>query len=162
MGKKSFLFLFLLIPIMCFSQQELKLTNVNAPGGKSEGVIRALIGQNLFGPKKVKFFGIPDEMVFQRNEKQKSGRGLISYDKLSTLYSGKIYSSGIVEPYIFENKTPEELVSLEIIVFPKMQGVPYFLYLDLKVQAMTKTIGSLSDDAGVYASKLKVKLFNLN
>ncbi len=159
------LFVFvLLIPILCLSQ-EVVLKNINIPGDKSLGVINgAILSENLIGPRKVIFEKNPNQMVLQKIEERKSFRfGLESsdMDKLSTLYSGKIFSPGITEPFIFENKTPEELSVLEVVVFPVILEQPYTLYIDLKVQVSSKTVSVNqidSDDAGTYNAKITIYL----
>lgn len=157
--KKLFLFLWLISPVLTFSQQVFHMQKVNTPGTKSEGVIKGyVLGENLIYPMKVKFVGDKEEMSFKKKE-----AGRQSFDKTPTLYSGRIYSPGIIEPFVFENKTPEELVFMEIMVFPSILGAPYSLFIDMKVVTETKKVEnkSLSDDAGTYVSKISVKLLNL-
>ena len=63
---------------------------------------------------------------------------------------------------MFENKTPEELVLIEIPIFPTILEQPFTLFMDLSIKASSKTIGTvLSDDAGEYRAILNVNLIKL-
>jgi len=88
--------------------------------------------------------------------------GKSSFDKLAVLFSGRVYSPNMAEPILFENKTPEELVLLEIPVFPTILEQPYTLFMDLSIKASSKPIGTvLSDDAGMYQAVLNVSLIKI-
>lgn len=158
--KRMLLFFFILLgPLICLSQSII-LQNIKTPGETSQGSVKgAILGENIIGPRKVLFLG--EQMVLQKEEERKSsfGFGVSKVDKLPTLYSGKISSPGIIEPFVFENKTPEELVLLEIIVFPTILEQPYTLYIDLTVLTSTKPISAPeSDDAGEYTARLSITL----
>lgn len=148
-----------------FSQEEIKLSDIRRPGNTGLGEKPGLVlAENLIGPYKVVFSGnspgnpVP---VLSREETGIFG-GKSSFDKLAVLFSGKVYSPLMAEPILFIDKTPEELVRLEIMVFPSILEQPYALFLDLKVQAASKTAGNaLSDDAGHYAAFLNVGLIKL-
>jgi hypothetical protein len=159
------MFLVFLFPLAAFSQEEIKLSDINKPGDtgivEKQGIVLA---ENLLGPYKVVFSGnapgsaIP---VLSKEETSNSG-GKSSFDKLAVLFSGRVYSPNMAEPILFENKTPEELVLLEIPVFPTILEQPYTLYLDLKIQAVSKPIiDKLSDDAGKYSAVLNVSLIKI-
>lgn len=160
MKRKKLLFcLALLVPLFCFSQN-IVLQNIDAPGQTSIGEINgAILKENIMGPKKVTFSG--DRMILQKEEAHASSFGIITYtiDKLPTFYSGKIFSPGIIEAFVFENKTPEELILLEITVYPNILEQPYSLFIDLIIRTSSKPISSeQSDDAGEYTAKLKINL----
>ncbi|MFA5095474.1 MAG: hypothetical protein WC447_02335 [Candidatus Paceibacterota bacterium] len=167
MKNKSFAFIlcFFIFSFSLLSQEQIKLANINKPG---DVVISEKIGivlaENLFGPHKVVFSGnspgspVP---VLSREEKSNSG-GKNSFDKLVILFSGKIYSPNMAEPILFENKTAEQIVLLEIPVFPTILEQPFNLYLDLKIQTVSKPINNkLSDDAGEYLAVLNLTLTKL-
>jgi hypothetical protein len=164
--KKWLLFL-VLIPLIC-SSQDIVLKNINIPGAISVGVINgAVLSENLIGPRKVIFEKDPNKMIFQKTEERKSfrfGEGSSVSDKLTTLYSGKIFSPGILEPFIFENKTPEELSTIEVTVYPTHLEQPYTLFIDLKVQTSSKPViknQNDSDDAGTYNAKINISLIEI-
>jgi hypothetical protein len=157
--------LVLIFCVMGFSQQEIKLSDINKPGegGISEqrGIVLA---ENLFGPHKVVFSGnAPGNAVpVLSKEKQGKSGGKGVFDKLTVLFSGRIYSSNMTEPVSFENKTPEELVLLELPIFPTILEQPFMLFMDLSIKANSKEIGTtLSDDAGIYRAVLNVGLIKL-
>lgn len=158
------LFLVLLAPIISFSQNMI-LPNISVPGGISTGVISgAILSENLIGPRKVLFFG--DQSVLQKEESGKKslefGFGIPGIDRLATRYSGKIFSPGIIEPFVFENKTSEELSLMEITVFPKILEQPYTLFIDLAVQVSSKLVqDNQSDDAGIYTAKINIRLIKI-
>jgi len=100
--------------------------------------------------------------VLSREETNSSGGGIGSFDRLLTLFSGRIYSPGISEPFIFENKTPEELVQMEVTMFPDFLELPYTLFLDLTVQVSSHPKSAdVSDDAGEYGAVITVTLTQL-
>lgn len=145
-----------------FSQQEIKLSDINKPG--ENGVVEQLgivLAENLFGPHKVVFSGnAPGGAIptLSKEEQGKSG----SFDKLEVLFSGKIYSPNMAEAILFENKTPEELVLMEISIFPTILEQPFTLFMDLSIKASSKPIGTvLSDDAGIYRAVLNVGLVKI-
>lgn len=165
---KKQIFLVYLVLVFCiagFSQQEIKLSNINKPG--ENGIVEKqgiVLAENLFGPHKVVFSGnapgsaIP---VLSKEEQGKSG-GKGVFDKLAVLFSGRVYSPNMAEPILFENKTPEELVFLEIPIFPTILEQPYTVYLDLKIQATSKAVSEeLSDDNGIYQAVLNVSLIKI-
>ncbi len=151
----------LIFCMLGFSQQEIKLSDINKPG--EDGVVKQtfVLAENLFGPHKVVFSGnAPGGAIptLSKEEQGKSG----SFDKLEVLFSGKIYSSNMTEPIIFENKTPEELVLMEISIFPTILEQPFTLFMDLSIKASSKPIGAvLSDDAGTYSGVLIVRPIKL-
>ncbi|QQG52983.1 MAG: hypothetical protein HY931_01985 [Candidatus Falkowbacteria bacterium] len=155
------LFLVLLAPIISFSQNMI-LPNISVPGGISTGVISgAILSENLIGPRKILFLG--NQSVLQKEESGKKslefGVSVPNIDRLTTLYSGKIFSPGIIEPFVFENKTSEELSLMEITVFPKILEQPYTLFIDLAVQVSSKLVqDNQSDDAGIYTAKINIRL----
>lgn len=157
-------FLVLLAPIISFPQNII-LPNINVPGGISVGAVNgAILSENLIGPRKILFFG--DQSVLQKEEAGKKslgfGFGVPSIDMLATRYSGKIFSPGIIEPFVFENKTPEELSVMEITVFPKILEQPYTLFIDLAVQTSSKPAqDNQSDDAGIYTAKINISLIKI-
>lgn len=146
-----------------FPQQEIRLSDITKPGDnvflEQKGVVLAEL---LVGPRKAAFSGnAPGSTVpvLSKEEQGKSG-GKASFDKLAVLFSGKIYSPNMAEPIIFENKTPEELVLLELSILPNSLE-PYTLFMDLSIRASSKPIGmTLSDDAGVYRAVLNIVLVN--
>jgi len=158
--KEMLLFLVLLIPLFCTSQN-LILPNINVPGEVSLGAIKgAVLGENLMGPRKITFAG--NKMNFQRPETGGGSSGSnieANIDKLETWYSGKIYSPGIAEPFIFTNKTGEELILIEVSVFPTRLEQPYTLLMDLDIRTKTKPISAnQSDDAGIYTAQLLINI----
>ena len=160
---KHFLLLVILtIPLFCFSQGNIVINNINNPGEKTNGrVVGFVLGQAFLGPKKVRF--ITDQSLLKRNEINSSGSSSSKFDILDTEFSGKIYSPDIIGPFVFENKTLEEISNLDITVFPKIMEKPYTLYLDLTISASSKPIDSpISDDAGVYHGILTLSIKNIN
>lgn len=152
--------LILLFPFLLFSD-EIKLTNITVPGGSGNAIrIGMVLGENLIGPYRVVFSGkAPGSSVpvLSREETNSSRSGCGSYDKLLTLFSGKLYSPGISEPFVFENKTPEELIHMEVTMSPYILEQPYTLYIDLTIQASSHPKDAdVSDDAGTYAATLTV------
>jgi hypothetical protein len=126
--------------------QGFQLNSIKTPGSKSMNSIKnILLGENVIGPRKVVFVG---DLVFCKTE---SGENSKEVDLLDALYSGRIYYEGMEEPFVFENKTPEEIRQLEIIIFPRFLEMPYKLFLDLDVVVNSKEIGNkMSNDAGEY------------
>lgn len=164
---KKWLLFWVLIPTLCYSQ-DVVLENISIPGTKSVGIINgAILAENLIGPRKVIFEKDPNNMILQKAEEIKSFRfveGSLNMDKLTTLYSGRIFSPGILEPFIFENKTPEELSVIEVIVYPIHLEQPYTLFIDLKVQTSSKPVikdQNDSDDAGIYNAKINISLIEI-
>lgn len=162
MMKRLPLLLFLLISPFCYSQSVI-LPSIATPGNTSIGGINgAVLGENLFGPRTILFSG--NLMNLERAETG-SGKVALGNDKLTTLYSGRIFSPGIMEPFIFTNKTPEELVLIQGLVLPLRLEQPYTLYLDLEVKTSTKSISaspSLSDDAGIYNAQVNISIGTLD
>ena len=162
MKRKLLMFLVFLVPIFCFAQ-DIILPNISMPGGFSIGAINgAMLGENLIGPRKILFSG----SQFQKEEVgiKTSGFGVraTNIDKLQTFYSGRIFSPGIIEPFVFENKTSEELAMLEVKVFPKILEQPYTLSLDLIIRTSSKPISAeQSDDAGKYETKILITLIEI-
>ena len=160
---KLLLYLALLTPIVCHSQNNLILPSIAVPGATSIGVFNSLIlGQGLMGPRRITFSG--NQMNLERKETGKtiSGSSTGASDKLTTLFTLRIFSPGITQPVLLENKTQEELNLIEVRVFPVNMGMPYNLFLDLKVQASTKPISaSQSDDAGNYLGQFIVNLIGI-
>lgn len=160
------IFLILLLPIIS-QAQDIRLSDIPKPGEIGNAFrIGIVLGENLLGPYKVVFSGnAPGDVIptLSREETGLSGAGIGSFDKLATLYSGKIYSpTNMSEPFIFENKTPEQLIQMEIPIFPTILEQPYTLYLDITVQASTKPIiDKFSDDAGEYVATLTISLIKL-
>lgn len=161
---KLLFILFLLTPLYCLSQEYI-LPNINSPGGFSIGVVKgAVISENLIGPRKIIFSG--NQLALQRKETENLSTGnnakASNTDLLTTLYSGRIFSPGILEPYVFNNKTPSELVLIEVMIFPVRLEEPYTLFIDLEVQTSSKPIlANQSDDAGVYNAKIIVNLIEI-
>jgi hypothetical protein len=148
--------------VLGFAQQEIKLTDIAKPGAmgiaEQKGIVLA---ENTFGPCTVVFSGNAPGSALPVLSKEEQGKwgGKGSFDKLTVLFSGKIYSPNMAEPIVFENKTPEELTLLEIPVFPVILEQPYPLFMDLTVKALSKPVGpSLMDDAGSYRAVLNVTL----
>jgi len=145
-----------------FSQQEIILPDINTPGGnviaERKGIILA---ENIFGPRKVIFSGLAPGSAVPVLSKEEQGRsnGKRAFDKLEMSFSGKIYSPNMLEPVIFENKKPEELVRLEFLIFPNILEQTYTLFMDLSIKANSSPIGTgLLDDAGIYRAVLNVSL----
>lgn len=161
--KKLISLLIILLPLLLFSQ-ELILSNILIPGEEKISEQKAfLISENIQGPKKIL---LTAEYLRRHEERLSSsirGFNQSEIDELKTLYSGMIYSPGIVKPFVFNNILPEELAQLDIVVFPNYLEQPYSLYLDLTVKYSSKPIGDKkSDDAGVYNGKLIIKIVELN
>ena len=161
---KMLLFLAFLIPLFC-SAQNVILPNINVPGSSSVGGMSgAVLGENLIGPRQVIF--LQDQMILQKNEIGKKSSGsngtALNINKLPTLYSGRIFSPGITEPFVFINKTPEELALIKVVVFPLRLELPYTLYLDLEVKTSSKPVSAnQSDDAGIYNAKITISLIKI-
>lgn len=158
MNKTRFLvFLVLLTPLFCFSQ-EVVLSSMKVPGSTSVGVISgAVLGENLLGPRKIVFSSEQGDLQKRQVEKKsaKAGKDV----SIPTLYSGRIFSPGIIEPVVFKDKTKEELVLLEAKVFPIRLEEPYTLYIDLTVSASSAPVKSnKSVDAGDYTANLSINL----
>lgn len=155
----------LLFSVAIFSD-EIRLSNIAVPSG-SGSVTRVgiVLGENLMDPCKVLFSGTSPGSsvpVLSREETNSSGSGIGSYDRLMTLYSGRIYSPEITEPFVFENKTPEELVQMEVSVFPDILGQPFVLYLDLTIQASSHLKeDEISNDAGEHGAMITVTLIKI-
>lgn len=149
---KKLILLFFLLPTICLSQEVL-LPNIAIPGETSKQFINAVVlGENIVGPSTV-FFSVNS---LQKEKKKKN-----SISNLTTLYSGSIYSPGIIEPFVFKDKTPEELNLLEAQIFPLMLEMPYTLFIDIKIVVYSKSIDSKDlDEAGHYTAKIKVHLIN--
>ena len=166
--KKKFLFLFvLIIPLVCYSQNIVS-ADINILNNNNTGLINgAILGENLIGPRKVIFSG--NQMTLERRagENRISSFGFASSknDRLPTLYSGKIFSEGIIEPFVFENKTPEELIAMEVLVFPKFLEHPYTLFINILVSVPIKEPSFNSDhhsyDAGEYKADLVVEIIGI-
>ena len=163
--KSIVIVLILFLPIIS-QAQDIKLNDIPKPG-EIGGAIRTgiVLGKDILGSYQVVFSGnatgIPVP-VLSREEISASGSGKGSFDKLATRYSGKIYSPSMAEPFIFENKSPEELIQMEVLVFPTILEQPYTLFMDIKVQASSKFVkDNLSDDAGEYVATLTVNLTSL-
>ena len=162
MNKTRFLvFLVLLTPLFCFSQ-EIVLSSMKVPGSTSVGVISgAVLGENLLGPIKIVFSSEQSDLQKRQVEKKSSkiGAGTSQPEKIPTLYSGRIFSPGIIEPFVFKDKTKEELVLLEAKVFPIRLEEPYTLYIDLTVSASSAPVKSnKSVTAGDYIANLSINL----
>jgi len=159
-------FLLLVFPFSLFAQEQINLGDINKPGdeviSEKTGIVLA---ENLFGLYKVVFSGNAPGIalpVLSKEEIEDSGSSIGSFDSLVTLYSGKIYSPNMLEPFVFEDKTAEELVLMEIPIFPAILEQPFNLYMDLKVHIASKPINDkLSDDAGNYSAVLNVTLVRL-
>jgi len=155
----------LIFCVLGFSQQEIKLSDINKPGEtgivEQQGIVLA---ENLLGPHKVVFSGNAPGSAVPALSKEKQGKsgGNGVFDKLAVLFSGKIYSPNMTAPIMFENKTPEELVLLEIPIFPTILEQPFTVFMDLSIKASSKSIGTaLSDDAGIYQAVLNVGLIKI-
>lgn len=160
---KLLFYLSLFTPIICYSQNNLVLPSIAVPGSTSIGVFNGVVlGQNLMGPRRITFTG--NQMNLERKETgETSGSSTGAIDKLATLFTLRIFSPGITQPVLLENKTQEELNLIELRVFPVNMGMPYNLFLDLKVQVSTKPISaSLSDDAGVYDARVNISIGTLD
>lgn len=162
MKRKLLMFLVFLVPIFCLAQ-DIILPNISTPSGFSIGTMNGvMLGENLIGPRKILFSG----SQFQREEMgiKISGFGVRApnIDKLQTFFSGRIFSPGIIEPFVFENRTPEELNMLEITVFPKILEQPYSLFMDLIIRTSSKPISAeQSDDTGKYETKILITLIEI-
>ena len=159
--KKRMLFLVLLTPLICYSQ-DIVLPNINIPGGTSVGVINgAVLGENLIGPRKIIFIWEQGDLqkIQIKNKSSRFTEETSPVEKIPTLYSGRIYSPGIIEPFVFKDKTQEELSIIEVKVFPIRLEEPYTLFIDLIVQASTDPVTSKkSIDAGIYTAKISINL----
>ena len=155
------MFLVFLFPSVAFSQQEIKLSDINKPGETGIGEkLGIMLAENLIGPYEVMFSGNSPGNAVPVLSKQETGKS--SFDKLAVLFSGKIYSPNMAEPIMFENKTPEEIVLLKIPVYPTILEQPYMLFMDLSIKASSKSISAeLSDDAGIYQAVLNVSLVKI-
>ena len=159
--KKKFLFLFvLIIPLACYSQN-ITSADINILNDSNTGLINGvMLGENLIGPRKIVFSG--NQMTLKRedegNKIPKFGYTSSKIDRLETLYSGKIFSEGIIEPFVFENKTPEEIIAMEVLVFPKFLEHPYSLFIDLLILVPTKQPSLNLDHQSYYAGKYRANL----
>ena len=158
-------FFVLLVPFFGFTQ-DIILPNISLPGGVSVGAINgAVLGENLIGPRKILFSA--NKLQKEEVGKKISGFGVATtnVDQLSTLYSGKIFSPGVDNVFVFENKTSEELSLLEVTLFPKILELPYTLFIDLVIRTTSKPISAnpleKSDDAGKYAAKILISLMEI-
>jgi len=161
MNKTRFLvFLVLLTPLFGFSQ-EIVLSSMKVPGSTSVGVISgAVLGENLLGPRKIVFFS--EQSNLQKRSVEKKSTKVSSDNSVLTLYSGRIFSPGIAEPFVFKDKTKEELVLLEAKVFPIRLEEPYTLYIDLTVSASsTPAKSNKSVEAGDYIANLSINLIEI-
>lgn len=143
-----------------FSQTKGK---IEKPGESAViGLKRVVIGEDLIGPYKVRFSGVGSQnlpYLVKKESKQGGSRSGPSYDKLKTVFSGKIQSPGINEPFKFKNKTPEELSQMEVDIYPKFIDRPYTLYLHLKARVTSHPIeDEESNDAGEYKARISVNL----
>jgi hypothetical protein len=166
MNKKGLLIVLVLrFYAASFAQQELKLTDIAKPGDMGIAEQKAIVlAENMFGPCKVVFSGNAPGSALPVLSKEEQGKwgAKGSFDKLEIVFSGKIYSPNLGEPFLFENKTPEELGLLEIPIFPIILEQPYPLFMDLTIKAKSKPIGSaLLDDAGIYRAILNVTLVKM-
>ena len=157
MMKRIIIYLILFLPFFSFSQ-EFVLSKILIPGEEKISEQKAvLISKDTFGPKKI----FLSSQCLKKQEEGENTSGEI--DQLQTSYSGLIYSPGIIEPFRFDNISPEELRMLDIVVYPSYLEQPYSLYLDLIIKYSSKAINSnQSDDAGVYNTKLIIKINELN
>ena len=159
---KIFLILLVfLFPSVVFSQQEIKLSDIEKPGetgiGEKQGIVLA---ENLLGSYRVVFSGNAPGDIVPVLSKEETGKN--SFDKLLVLFSGKIYSPEISEPFIFENKSPEELVQMEATMIPNVLEQSYTLYLDLIVVASSHLKNAeVSDDVGEYKATISVTVSKL-
>jgi hypothetical protein len=135
---------------------------MKVPGSTSVGVISgAVLGENLLGPRKIVFFSEQGNLQKRPVEKNLShvSSDTSQAEKIPTLYSGRIFSPGITAPFVFKDKTQEELAILEAKVFPIKLEEPYTLYIDLTVQASSMPVKSnKSVDAGDYTANLSINL----
>ena len=122
--KTSLVLSFLLaISSMAFSQV------IEKPGESTVvGAGESLLSENLFGSYVLTFSGVNGGNVpyLTREETNASGSGIGSFDKLETLYSGRLYSvdkQGEEQVFIeFQDKTPEQLSVMEIEINPENGG----------------------------------------
>ncbi len=160
--RKVLIFLIFCMPFISFSQ-DVVLQNIATPGGTSMSTINgAILGENLIGPRRVLFSG--DYLQKEQSNKSSINFGIQvpNIDKLTTFYSGRIFSPGIIEPFVFENLTPEQLVNLEITVFPVHLEQLYSLYVDLVISVTSKTISSKQlDEAGHYKARISISLLKI-
>ena len=157
---KVLFFLFLLAPFICLSQ-ELVLPKTNIAITKNASVISsAVLGENIIGPRKILFFG--DQLDLQRKEEgNSSSRNNVKgvFELLPTHFSGRIHSPGIIEPFIFTDKSPAEMLLMEVTVFPIHLEEPYTLFIDLEVKTSPKSKpDNQSFDAGIYNAIINVNL----
>lgn len=166
--KRKFLFLFVLMtPFICYSQN-IRSVDINILNNTNTGHINGVVlGENLIGPRKIVFSG--NEMTLERRERvniiSEFGFSSSKTDRLETMYSGKIFSEGIIEPFVFENKTPEELIAMEVLVFPKFLEHPYTLFISILVSVPILQPSFNSDyhsyDAGEYRADLVVEIIGI-
>lgn len=147
--------LFIFLPLFSISQNNINLVINNSPQEKIPLFKGQLIQENLFGPKKLNFVGKFD---FEKLPGKKSRKD-IEPRKLNVLYSGRIFSPGIIEDILFENKSSEELKILELQIYPKILEQPYSLYWDLTISIPpAKPFSGISNDAGEYLSNFSIQL----
>lgn len=147
-------------PFVCYSQ-ELVFSNIKTPISKSVSVISAaVLGGDIIGPRKILFFGNQLDLKKQevgKGSSRSSKRGVI--ELLPTRYSGRIYSPGIIEPFIFTDKSPAEMLLMEVLVFPIHLEEPYTLFIDLEVKTSPKFMPeNQSFDAGEYNAIININL----
>lgn len=159
-------FTVLIFSVTAHAQKLVEINKINKPGQSRVGTANNIVlGKNVIGPCKVTFSGIaPGSSVpiLSRGEKDAYGGNIGSYDKLVTLFSGEIRSPGVAVPFKFKNITPAEFIQMEVNVHPRSLEQPYNIYLDLKVQIISHSVGDkLSDDAGEYNAVITVTISKL-
>lgn len=156
------LFLLCLVSLNGYSQQTI-LNTISKSGEMSiTHIQKPMVFKNIRGPIKMIFFG--DKMSLEKigNSYKSFGRGSPKKDILRTLYSGTITSEGIIEPIVFNDKTPEELRSLELMIFPRGLEFQYELTLHMVVKISSgPTSSSDSSDSGKYRGKILVRMEKL-
>ena len=159
-------FTVLIFSVTAHAQELVEINKINKPGQSGIGTTNNIVlSENVVGPCKVTFSGVApgsSTPVLSREEKDVSGGGIGSYDKLATLFSGKIYSPGVKEPFEFKDITPFEFIQMVVDVHPHSLEHPYNLYLDLEVRIISHSVGDkLSDDAGEYEAVITVTISKL-
>jgi hypothetical protein len=149
---KLLFFLVLLAPLICYSQVSASGDVIVCEQGYVEQVKAMVLGEGLLGPKKILLQA--SQMKLESSE-----------DVLSTNYTLRIFSEGIIEDLEFENIKAEDLMLLDLLVFPRFLEQPYTLFIDLELIVLPKTNPANKetgmDRAGDYHANVIVQIIEI-